>query len=100
MRLVGALAVVAIAFGAALYLHRYRSNVHHFTAALCIDNANVVYPAKSRLVCEVADKATWYRAHQAIGINKPGWGDPAAAVIAIGGLSVAAAVLSFRHRRP
>jgi hypothetical protein len=73
MRLVGALAALALAFGLAWYVHQRHTWRY--------PKIGYGTPMNART-----------RVH-------PGWEDPAAIVIAIGGVAVAAAVLTVGRRR-
>jgi hypothetical protein len=80
VRLAVAIAVIAVAFSAAVYIHQR----HTWTSTI------TSVQTKTGGFVTGTDTFTRVRHH-------PSWEDPAAALIAIGGIAVAAGIVTFRR---
>jgi hypothetical protein len=105
MRLAAAVGVVALALAGAVYVHQTRSTVYAVQAGGCFDSSLIkIDETKAQCTNPFAATSggyTWRPAERvSVGTKRPGWGDPVAVLLALGGVAAAVAVVASARRRP
>ena len=93
MRIAVAIAVIAVTFSAAVYVHQRRLELYGLG---CFAATGAAPGWHSPAACSAAG-FTWRRYPLAYRSHKPSWEDPVAVLVAIGGVAVAVGILTVRR---
>jgi hypothetical protein len=107
MKIAVSLAVIGIAWAAAVYVHQRHVTTRHATLTLCNTNVtgdfNLSLPAcesfGGTLVSGPRSQGVdTYARIVSISVKHPAWEDPVAVLLVVGGLAAAAAIVQPYHR--